>query len=127
MPFSSRASTRQASSSFMRRRAAEREDEPDAADIEAVDGWVGWFWGANTACPVRGGVGIARRRRGLVLNTAHPVRRGDGESFVRCPRLVGWTKWAGRESMGFVVDVKVGVELQVGPPVRGCRPHHRAP
>lgn len=76
MPFSSRASARQASSSLMRRRAAEREDEPDGADIEAVGGWVR----ANTACPVPGE--FARRRRGLVLEYGTPdEREKDGEEL----------------------------------------------
>lgn len=46
MPFSSRASVRQASSSLMRRRAAEREDEPDAVDI---------FGGGGRRCGRAGG------------------------------------------------------------------------
>lgn len=54
MPFSSCASTRQVSSSLMRRRVAERDDEADAVDIEAVDDGCGGSRGGGgrrqTAC-----------------------------------------------------------------------------
>lgn len=92
MPFSSCASTRQVSSSLMRRRVAEREDEADAVDIGPVNGSGGSRREGRlqTGCPGSGR--IAQRRRGLVLYTAHPMP--DSESFALYPRLVGQWGWA---------------------------------
>lgn len=95
MPFSSCASTRQVSSSLMRRRVAERDDEADAVDIEAVDDGCGGSrgGGASANClPARFEGGVARGRGGLVLYTAHPMP--DGESFVLYPRSAGQWGWA---------------------------------
>lgn len=96
MPFSSCASTRQVSSSLMRRRVAERDDEADAVDIEAVDDGCGGSrggGGASANClPARFEGGVARGRGGLVLYTAHPMP--DGESFVLYSRSAGQWGWA---------------------------------
>lgn len=74
MPFSSCASTRQVSNSLMRRRVAEREDEPDAVDIwrQSVGGWLG---GANTHClPKFEEIRPAQKRAGAEYGTHPDVR-----------------------------------------------------